>query len=360
MPPRRRSIFARLASPSARGLALCAAGGVVCDLLATPLPWMIGPLLAMSAARLYGGDVDSPDGGRPLGQLIIGCTLGLYFTPIVAGVLLLHLGEMLIAAAFAITLGYVCAYFLSRVSGVDRTTAFFASTPGGASEMTLLAERHSARQDKVAFAQSLRILLVVVIVPAVLTYSGVHGTDQYQPSPGNVSYPGLALLLTLCGAGAWILSVFNVPNAWMLGPLFVSVGITVGELELSAMPTPLSSLGQLLIGCMLGSRFQKEFLHGARRYFLGVVATVVLALVLSALFAWALAWFAGLTVPTMILATAPGGIAEMGITAKVLQLGVPLVTAFHLTRIILLVTLTAPLFRFAQGLRDKLRRQRRK
>lgn len=354
------SFLKRWFSPAVRGFALCIAGGVVCDLLDTPLPWMIGPLLAMSAARLYGSDVDAPDGARQLGQLIIGCTLGLFFTPVVAGLLLSHVGEMLVAAAFAISLGYVCAYFLSRVSGVDRTTAFFASTPGGASEMTILAERHSARQDKVAFAQSLRILLVVVIVPAVLTYSGVHGTDLYQPSPGTVSYPGLALLLVLCGAGAGILSAFNVPNAWMLGPLFVSVGVTVGELELSAMPTPLSSLGQLLIGSMLGSRFQKEFLQGARRYFVGVVATVVLALVLSALFAWALAGLTGLAVPTMILATAPGGIAEMGITAKVLQLGVPLVTAFHLTRIILLVTMTAPLFRFAQGLRDKLRHTNRK
>ena len=34
---------------------------------------------------------------------------------------------------------------------------------------------------------------------------------------------------------------------------------------------------------------------------------------------------------------APGGIAEMCITAKVLQLGVPLVTAFHVTRVVVLL-----------------------
>jgi hypothetical protein len=124
------------------------------------------------------------------------------------------------------------------------------------------------------------------------------------------------------------------------------------------MPAPLSSLGQLLIGCALGARFEPGFLHGARRYLFGVLASIALALVLSALFGWALAWFAGLAVPTMILATAPGGIAEMGITAKVLKLGVPLVTAFHLTRIILLVTTTAPLFNLARRLGSNLRRRR--
>jgi uncharacterized membrane protein AbrB (regulator of aidB expression) len=34
-----------------------------------------------------------------------------------------------------------------------------------------------------------------------------------------------------------------------------------------------------------------------------------------------------------MLGTSPGGIAEMCITAKVLQLGVPIVTAFHVTRL---------------------------
>jgi len=53
-------------------------------------------------------------------------------------------------------------------------------------------------------------------------------------------------------------------------------------------------------------------------------------------------------VPSMVLATAPGGIAEMCITAKVLQLGVPLVTAAHVTRVIVLVTTTGPLFRLAR------------
>ena len=40
----------------------------------------------------------------------------------------------------------------------------------------------------------------------------------------------------------------------------------------------------------------------------------------------------GLYPATLVLGMAPGGIAEMCITAKVLQLGVPLVTAFHVTR----------------------------
>ena len=71
---------------------------------------------------------------------------------------------------------------------------------------------------------------------------------------------------------------------------------------------------------------------------------VAVAMIVAAGFAALLAWTSELPFATLVLATAPGGIAEMCITAKVLQLGVPLVTAFHVTRLLAVLLLTGPLF----------------
>ena len=71
-------------------------------------------------------------------------------------------------------------------------------------------------------------------------------------------------------------------------------------------------------------------------------------MLLSAGMAWGLATTAGLSVPSMILATAPGGIAEMSITARTLQLGVALVTAAHVTRVLIIVSLTLPIYHLLQ------------
>ena len=86
-----------------------------------------------------------------------------------------------------------------------------------------------------------------------------------------------------------------------------------------------------------------------------VCASVVLAVLVSALFAWGIALAGTVPISTMVLATAPGGMAEMCVTAKVLQLGVPLVTAAHVTRVIILVTTTAPMFRLAKHVRRNWR-----
>jgi len=77
--------------------------------------------------------------------------------------------------------------------------------------------------------------------------------------------------------------------------------------------------------------------------------------VIAALCGVALAWASGLSVPSLILATAPGGIAEMCLTARALQLGVPLVTAAHVTRVIVLVTTTGAIFRLARAIAARTR-----
>jgi uncharacterized membrane protein AbrB (regulator of aidB expression) len=64
----------------------------------------------------------------------------------------------------------------------------------------------------------------------------------------------------------------------------------------------------------------------------------------SVFFGLALAWGTGLHPATLILGTAPGGITEMAITAKVLQLGVPVVTAFQVCRLVAVLLIVGPLF----------------
>lgn len=54
---------------------------------------------------------------------------------------------------------------------------------------------------------------------------------------------------------------------------------------------------------------------------------------------------------TMILGTSPGGIAEMAITAKVLQLGVPVVTAFQVCRLVAVLLIVGPLYQRLYGSR---------
>ena len=334
----------------ALSLLLCALGGALFARLSIPLPWMIGPLAIMALCNFAGARLRAPYAGRQAGQVIIGAALGLYFTPAVAREVVSFWPLLLLAALLAIALGWVGGWILSRATGTDRTTAFFASVPGGAAEMAVLGERFGAKVDHVALAQSLRILIVVIVVPSALTYSGTHGAYALQPAAMAFDVPRLMLLLALAAAAGGGVKLMRLPNPFMLGPLFAVIALTAAEIPFSSMPGGVSNAGQVLLGCALGSRFEQRFLRRMPRFVAGAVASILIAIALAGAAGMLLALASALPIPTVVLATAPGGIAEMCITAKVLQLGVPLVTAAHVTRVIVLTTTTGPAFRAARAL----------
>jgi uncharacterized protein len=338
-------------------LGLCAASGALFAWLRLPLPWMIGPLAAMALCNFAGAALRAPRGGREVGQVVIGTALGLYFTPPVAREVVSYWPLLIGAGLFAVALGAFAGWVLSHVAGIDRTTAFFASVAGGAAEMTLLGERYGARPDRVAIAQSVRILAVVIVVPFALTYSGAHGEVLFQQTPLPLAWDGLVMLLCIATLAAVALNATGMPNAFMFGPLAVVVALTANDLQFSSVPTLLSNAAQVALGCVLGARFQRRSFESTPRFLGGVLVSVALAMVVAAGFAAGLAWASGLPVASLVLATAPGGIAEMCITAKVLQLGVPLVTAAHVTRVAVLITTTGPTYRAVRAWRTRFRRK---
>ncbi|MGE5651117.1 MAG: AbrB family transcriptional regulator [Bacillota bacterium] len=339
--------------PILLAFALGLLSALLCEWLNTPLPWMIGPLFCTAAARMAGMELHAPTQVRQAGQWAIGTALGLYFTPAVLKVLTSYAAFIAAAVLFALALGAACGWVLHRLSGIDRTTAFFAMAVGGASEMASQGERHGAAVDRVAAAHSLRIMLVVAIIPFCFKYAGIHGVDVFMPGMRAVSYGGLLVLVLLTSACALGLNRLGWPNAWVIGPLLAAIVLTAREVHLSALPEWMAHLGQLFIGISLGTRFTPTFLHTAPRYLASVALSGTLALAVSAAFGVALAVASGMHPATAILATAPGGIAEMSLTARNLQLGVPIVTAFHVARMAALVLTIGPLFRAARHLKAK-------
>lgn len=334
-----------------RALLIAIVAAALCVWLKTPLPWMIGPLLSTAGARMAGLDLRAPVQLREAGQWAIGTALGLYFTPAVLQTLASYVGYIAAAVLFALLLGAACGWLLHRLTGVDRTTAFFAMATGGASEMATQGERHGAQVERVAAAHSLRIMLVVVIIPFGFRFAGVHGADPYLQGAKMVALPGLLALIALTSCGALLLRRMQWPNAWVIGPLLVAIALTANGVSLSALPQWMVNCGQLFIGLSLGTRFTPAFLHTAPRYLGGVALCGLTALLAAAAFGLLLAAASGIDPATAILATSPGGIAEMSLTAKTLQLGVPIVTAFHVTRMAVLVLSIGPLFRLIKYLK---------
>lgn len=310
-------------------------GGTLAQLLHFPIPWLLGSLLMTALLKINGVSISCPVYAKNIGLTILGLALGLYFTPEMLKLIADNAFGLLIGLLFSIFLGIFSSIILYYWGRVDFETAWFASAVGGASEMSNLAEKHHAQVDKVASAHSIRILIVVLFVPFFYKTMGWTGfEDVVLTSNKNVHLGGIIFLATLAWIAVKIFERFKLPNPWTLAPIFVSLLLTANNFHLSSIPPSLLALSQVLLGWSLGNKFKPGFFKTAPYFLRALVVSIICALLLTFVVADYLTRYTAFSFATLYLGLAPGGVAEMTLTAKDLHLNVPLVTAFHLVRML--------------------------
>lgn len=305
-------------------------------------------MIGVATLNLMGVGMQSPPYARQMGQVILGSAVGLYFTPPVVAELARNLPAIVAATVAVFVVGALGALTLSRASGVDPKSTFFASIPGGAMAMAVLAEKYGAEVVPVAVAHSLRVSVVVILIPFVLTYGGIPlVAAAYRPDVPLNYFILAPWLLAGCALGE-ISERLHFHNGYLLLPIFLGAALTMSGVQLSAVPHSFTNFAQLMFGLVLGARYERAFFIRYKLFIPFALLNSLFILIASVAAGAALAWAFKLPIATMILATSPGGLAEMTITAQALQIGVPLVVAFHLFRVVMVNMGTQYIFTFIQ------------
>ena len=325
-------------------LGIGSAGGWLFFLIGLPLPWMLGALFATMAASLAGAPLRAPVAVRPAVVAVIGVLLGANFTP---GLLDQALGWAVSLAGLVLFLALSVLLVMPwyrRVGGFDARTAYFAGMPGGLSEMIELGEAAGADVPRIILAQSLRIVTVVALI-AVWFRWGQGVQVSAAPSRAWPEALDLALLTFAALVGSWIGIRLRLPAPTLLGPMILSAVLHLTDLAHGAPPGPLVIAAQVILGTVLGCRFQgmqARVLLPALGLSLGATAIM---LALAAGFAVAIHAATGQAPAQVLLAYAPGGLTEMSLVALALQAEVAFVAAHHVARILLVIVAAPLLFR---------------
>lgn len=310
-----------------------------------PLPWMLGPVMVTAAASLAGVRVAGWAGLRSAGLIVVGTTLGLYFTPEAARELIDHVPMILMAVAATLLIACSASLLLTRTSGIDRVTAFFCSVPGGPAEMCMLANRFGGAPVPIAVSQMLRIVVLVMVLPAALTFGGAGRGPG--PAPEPLTTLGMIELVLLLGASTMAtvaMTRIGMRSAWLLVPLAVAIAASLSGWAPPAMPGALAAAAQVCIGTQLGLAFRRQEILAVRNALPAILLNVGILAAGCAAVAAVLAGTSGTSLASLVLATAPGGVTEMCLTARSLGLEVPLVVGFHVCRVFIVVSATPWLF----------------
>jgi membrane AbrB-like protein len=327
-------------------MAGAAAGAFLFRELNIPLASILGALVGSALVTNLAGPMT---GGRYLrrgGQLLVGASVGGVLSPDVVAELGRLFPLMLAVALASNVTGALLAFPVARIAGVSRLTGLLSCLPAGMAEMATLARHLGAHEPTVTVVHTLRVVLIVTLIPLWLEIAG-----GLQPSPdqslGMLGGAELLGIVVIGGVIAAAASRFGVLNPWVIVPMLLCLAVVAAGDDLPPLPTPLQTAAQIAIGASLGLRFRLEHFRSVPRAALaGIFSGLALIGVSGLLFAGAVQALGGLGYETATMAVMPGGLGEMIASASALGLLPATVAGFQITRSILTNIFVPPLIKF--------------
>ncbi len=330
-------------------IALGAAGGALFWRLGLPLPWMMGAMCFTTLAAVSGLPMRLPLNLRSVMVAVLGVMLGSAFTPALLDQVGLWSVSLLALIPYLLIATLLCDLYFRRLGQYDQTTAFFAAVPGGLSEMIILGDQRGGDSRTISLAHATRILLVVFTIP--FWFRVMYGAGD---STGNalalqlhlpeMPLSELAILALIALVGGLIGRRLPIPAGVLIVPMVLSAVLHLAAVSTVPPPLEVVAAAQIVLGTAIGCRFAGTAARLVGRATVLALGALVILLLVAIAFAFALSALTGLDAEALLLAYAPGGLAEMSLIALAQDIDPAFVSAHHITRIGLVVTLAPALF----------------
>ncbi len=151
-------------------LLFAAIGGILGDKIKLPAGALIGAMVAVGAYNIFGNQAYMPPQFRLGIQILAGAMIGLQINQETLSGLKMLLVPALIMIVSVMAICFTAGFLMYKFTGLDLTTALFASAPGGMTEMSLAADSLGANAPQVALLQLIRLLSVIIILPFLVRF----------------------------------------------------------------------------------------------------------------------------------------------------------------------------------------------
>lgn len=320
-------------------LFLALAGGMLFQLIGIPLPWILGPLVTVMVWKQIFKKIPYwPLFLRNGALIIVGYRIGIGFNLETVQEIFKQLPGMLLSTLSIVLFSVWLGYLISCRLGIGLSTGLIGSVPGGLTQMVVFSEEVvEADTTTVTFMQTIRMLSVIFIVPFLAFHGLANGLSKNVVNNSlEIAAPSLGIVVILIAISflsIWVALKIHLPIPYLLGPMLGAACLALGGFSGPSVPSFLILVAQLAIGAHLGCTVQPANLPDWKRFFPYMVLSAVGTVLFSLLIGYLLTYLYPIDFLTAFLSTAPGGMAEMGLTAMTLHADLATVTAYQLFRV---------------------------
>ena len=302
-----------------------------------PVPFLTGPALLVTVSTLlFNFSCYISPQARNISFLVIGVSAAEGInSEVIKNVMNwpISLLGMILSMIVVIFLG---KYIFHNFFKMDINDAILASAPGHLSFVLSLSEYGSGKTIVISVIQSIRVLTLTLAIPASIVYLTDVDLQKTIPSESFLSYSHLIILLFFSGLIGLILSYFKAPAAFLIAGMFTS---TIGhgfDVTPGAVPEFLTILAFIILGSLIGSRFNGISLTIFKSCVIQGLIFTLLSLSVAIFTAYIIATITGFNLTEVLIAIAPGGLETMVIMGQLIGADPAFVTFHHLTRLFVL------------------------
>ena len=235
---------------------------------------------------------------------------------------------LLALATFCSTFG--SSYYLQRIHGWDRTSAFLAGSPGALSQITILAVERGADLPGIAVVQTMRVIILTAALPMVLAIAGVAPSVAPSLTTAIASPLDLLELVAASLAASLVLRLIKFPASWMFGAMIASSVLHGAGWVEGGLPNWVRGVALVGIGALIGSRFARMRIKTLAGHINAALGSFAVAIAVSAIFVGIVALTAEVKISDVVVAYAPGAMDAMLALALTLHIDPIFVGAHHL------------------------------
>jgi membrane AbrB-like protein len=245
------------------------------------------------------------------------------------------------------------ALLLLRLFRFGKDEAVICAVPGLLSFIVSLTMDRGADVARVSLVQSVRVLVLALVVPILLKLWGADISATARAMPDMAIYAVLPLLGVVWISGSFF-GKMGLPAAHIMSGVVVGAASSLTGLTRGGIPAEISIMAFVIIGSLIGTRFRGRRVRDMGADVRAGLVVTCSAAVIALIGAWLVSWVLGLPLAPLLIAFAPGGLEVM--IAMSIQLGLDptFVAAHHVARLLILMALVPLALRRIEGKKSGL------
>lgn len=316
------------------------------ELLNLPIPWLLIPLFVSVIAVFVQTELQSlPKSFNILGQTIVAVVTASRFSVDSFVDIKHYFFPLLLCIVVTSIFSLLNGYLIYKWGKLDIATSFLSCIPGASASLVAMSDEMGADTIAVAVLQSLRIVMVSMIMPVLASFYVIDNnliniTTIVEPELAKMVLPfpiGLLILSVVVIIGIKLGEKIKLPSNSFLAPFFACLIFMAFFPYQIIIPYPFFCGGLLLLGLSTGVRFESSIVKKLAKALFIDMFLLLLLIAICFLAGYEFHLITHIDTLSSLLGSTPGALNAM--MATVIELGgdSSLVLTMQMSRMLLIL-----------------------